>query len=101
MAAYGPSFSGSWPVLILVLLTAGILALLAPIGQIIVAGTRIWAGFVMNLGWAVVFYGTTYLLVEKGALGLTAARLIAYLFHSLWTIAYAFRMFRSGLPGKD
>jgi O-antigen/teichoic acid export membrane protein len=97
MAAYGPSFAAAWPVLIIVLVTSGILALLAPIGQIIVAGGRIWTGFAMNLGWAVVYIGMTYLMIDRGASGLAAARLFAYFVHAAWTIAYAVSMYRYGV----
>jgi len=52
MASYGPGFQQAWPVLCIVLITAGLFALQTPVGQILVAGGRMWLGASMNLGWA-------------------------------------------------
>lgn len=95
MAAYGPGFAGHGTTLVLSVVTAGLLALQVPVGQVLVAGGRIWTGFFMNLGWAAALYGFTYLLIGRGATGLAAARLIAYLFHAIWTFGYASVLLRN------
>lgn len=89
MAWYGPAFREAWPTLIVVLVTAGLLAVLNPVGQVIAALGRMWAGTLMNLGWAASFLLLTFLLVPWGALGLAWARLTAYLLHAVWTLAFA------------
>jgi O-antigen/teichoic acid export membrane protein len=89
MSSYGPGFRQAWPVLSVVLVTAGLLAVQTPVGQIIVASGRMWLGSFMNLGWGVCFIGLMWFLVKWGALGLASARLGAYGIHAIWTFAFA------------
>jgi O-antigen/teichoic acid export membrane protein len=95
MRLCGPSFVEAWPTLIVCFLTAGILSLLTPISQVLAATGRMWTGFLMNTGWAITFVVFTWLLVERGALGLALARLIAYALHAAWTCAYAVYLLRT------
>lgn len=88
MSLYGESFSNGWPTLIVVLMTAGLVAVSAPVGQIITASGRIWIGFIMNVGWAMIFILFTYLLLHFGSFGLATSRAIAYLFHTVWVILF-------------
>jgi len=88
MAWYGAGFAGAWPTLVVVLATAGVLAALTPVAEIVAASGRMWLGSLMNLGWAVCFISLTWFWIERGALGLAAARLSAYLLHSLWTCGF-------------
>ena len=90
MALYGEGFITGWSTLVVVLITAGILSIQTPVGQIIAASGRMWIGFFMNLGWALVFVFSTFFLVDYGSLGLAASRSIAYLFHAVWTLGFAF-----------
>lgn len=94
MALYGAGFAGAWPTLVVVLATAGILAALTPVAQIIAASGRMWMGSLMNLGWAVCFVSLTWLFVDAGALGLATARLSAYILHSLWTFGFVALLLR-------
>jgi O-antigen/teichoic acid export membrane protein len=89
MSSYGPGFRPAWPVLAVVLVTAGLLAVQTPVGQIIAASGRMWLGSFMNLGWGACFIGFTWLLVKWGALGLASARLGAYTVHAIWTLGFA------------
>jgi O-antigen/teichoic acid export membrane protein len=95
MALYGPEFSSAWPTMIVVVVTAVLLAIMAPVGNILAASARMWISLSMNLGWAVVFIGFTLLLVRWGAFGLAAARCIAYIFHAVWVSVYAAKLLRS------
>jgi O-antigen/teichoic acid export membrane protein len=89
MATYGPGFAGRWLSLVLCILTAAVLAVLTPVGQLITARGMVWAGFTMNLGWAVIFVGATLVLAPQfGADGIAGARLLAYLVHGLGTFAF-------------
>ncbi len=89
MGLYGETFQVGWPTLIIAALTAGLLAVQMPVGDLIAASGRMWVGFLMNLGWGVAFYFFTTLLIDLGALGLAAARLLAYVVHAVWTFWYA------------
>lgn len=98
MALYGPGFGDGWPILIVVLVTAGLVTILTPMGQLLVAGNRLWAGFMMNLGWAALFLLLTLYMVDSGAFGLAIARLAAYMAHAIWTYLYVTRFMNiSGL----
>ena len=89
MNLYGEGFRHGWPTLIVVLLTAGLLSVQTPVGYIIAASGRMWTGFVMNSGWALVFISCTYLLLDHGSLGLAGARMIGYIIHAVWTLGFA------------
>lgn len=96
MASYGPGFREAWPTLVTVLITAALLAVQTPVGQVIAASGRMWLGGVMNLGWAVCFVVLTWALLRWGAFGLAGARLLAYLAHSLWVFFFTYRLLRKG-----
>jgi O-antigen/teichoic acid export membrane protein len=89
MRAYGRGFESGWPTLVVVFVTAGLLAIQGPAGQMINASGKVWIGFWMNLGWGLAFLGITPALVFLGGLGLALARLGAYLLHATWTLWYA------------
>jgi O-antigen/teichoic acid export membrane protein len=89
MGMYGPGFGAAWPTLVVVLVTAGVVAVTNPVGNVLAASGRLWLGFLMNAGWAAVFLGTTLLLVPWGALGVAGARLVAYCVHAVWTLGFA------------
>ena len=90
MRLYGESFRNGWLTLVVVLLTAALVTIQTPVGQIIAASGRMWIGFMMNLGWAVIFLLGTLILVGSGSLGLALARLGAYLLHAVWVSAFAY-----------
>ena len=91
MNSYGAGFGNGWPTLVIVSMTAGIIAVEAPVGQIIAASGRMWIGLAMNLGWAIAFILATFLLIGHGSLGIASARLGAYLLHGIWVFAFAYR----------
>jgi O-antigen/teichoic acid export membrane protein len=90
MGLYGEGFSSGWLTLVVIVITAGIVAVQTPVGQIIAASGRMWLGFFMNAGWALVFIVTTFLWIDLGSLGLTVSRAFAYLVHAIWTFGFAF-----------
>jgi O-antigen/teichoic acid export membrane protein len=100
MGLFGSSFRDAWPTLVVVLATAALLAIQTPVGQIIVASGNVWAGFFMNVGWAIVYIAATWALVGWGALGLATARLIAYAAHAVWTLGYASRVLGAARGGE-
>lgn len=91
MTLFGPEFVRGWPTLIVVLVTAGIVAVLAPIGHWIVASDRAWVNALQYSVWAATFVSLTYLLVPWGALGLVIARAAAYSLHGAIVMLFASR----------
>jgi O-antigen/teichoic acid export membrane protein len=83
MSLYGAGFSASWPVLVVTLVTGAVLAVQFPVNQLLNASGKLWVVFFLNLWWAVLFVGFNTLMIDKGALGLVTARLIAYLLQGL------------------
>jgi O-antigen/teichoic acid export membrane protein len=83
MRAYGSGFRGSSTTLIVVLITAGLMAVQTPAVYIIAAAGRMWLLFATYLLWAPIFLGLTSVAVQWGALGLAGSRLAAYVVHSL------------------
>ncbi len=98
MSLFGPSFVDEWPTLVAVLVTAALVAVQIPVGQMIIASGNIWPGFWMNVGWAIVCLVGSWALAGWGSLGLATARLVAYTAHAVWTIWYAFRLLRTESP---
>lgn len=90
MNLYGPGYRSSWPTLIIVLLTAGLLSVMTPVGNLIAAAGKMWLGFFMNFGWGLTFVLLTWLTLHKNSFGLSLARLIAYAVHALWTGVFVF-----------
>jgi len=96
MNLYGRGFRSGWPTLVVVLLTAGLLAVQTPVGQIIAASGRMWIGFAMNAGWALTFIVGAILLLDHGSLGLASARGIAYMLQATWTFGFAYFIISRG-----
>jgi O-antigen/teichoic acid export membrane protein len=101
MRSYGNGFGGSWATLVIVLFTAGLLAVQTPVAQVIAASGRMWSGFCLNAAWAAVLLVATVIMVRWGALGLAAARSFAYALHSLWTFGFAYYVLNEGRHGVD
>lgn len=89
MGLYGTDFRAAWPVLVVSLITAVLLSVQAPVGNMIIASGRMWLGFWTNLGWGIAFIGFTYGLLKWGGFGLSAARCLAYGVHAIWTFFIA------------
>ncbi len=89
MGLYGADFRAAWPVLIVSLITAVLLSVQAPVGHILIASGKMWLGFWTNVGWGIAYIGFTYGLLTWGALGISAARCLAYGAHAIWTFAIA------------
>lgn len=95
MSFYGPEFAGAWPVLVISILTAGVIAMQSPAGELLNARGSLWVVFFLNFLWVCLFAGLTLYLAKRGALGLVNARLIAYAIQTLcvfWVVARFLRM---------
>lgn len=94
MGIYGAGFAEHRAVAMVAMITAGVLAVVLPLGQMNAASGRMWTEIFMNLGWAVVFCFGTWLGLSYGALGLMSARLVAYAFHALWLTGFVWWLLR-------
>lgn len=90
MGIYGENFRSGWPTLVTVIWTAGLISAQTPVAQVITASGKMWMGFLMNGGWAVLFIVSTALFVRFGAQGLASARAVSYLVHSVWVFGFAY-----------
>src|SRR5437879_9759884 len=74
MAGYGRGFVGHGDVLVLSALSAGLLAIQTPVGNIITAMGRMWTGAAMNagLGLSLVISAHQFAQMGMGAKGLAA-----------------------------
>ena len=96
MSFYGPAFSPRGAVLQVSLLSGVLLAIQTPVGNLITAFGRMWAGLFMNAGWAACFLCFAHGLIALGwgAQALAGANLAAYLVHTLWTFWFAATLLR-------
>jgi O-antigen/teichoic acid export membrane protein len=95
MMSYGAGFKGTWPTLVAVLITAGLVGLELPIGEFLSACGRVWVGFWSNLGWGIIFISSCVWLLKWGAVGLASARMLAYLLHAVFILIYVIIFFIS------
>ena len=71
MGLYGDAFADGWPTLVIALHTAGVIAVLMPITQMIVASGQMWVTLAMNAGWAVVFLAGSAFFTRYGSQGIS------------------------------
>jgi O-antigen/teichoic acid export membrane protein len=88
LGLYGEGFSRGWPVMVMVLATAGIMAIQSPAGHLIAASGRMWTLVWIGAGWAVTFIATNYVFLAWGASGMALARLVACLLNGI--VAFCF-----------
>jgi O-antigen/teichoic acid export membrane protein len=94
LGCYGPGFQEHAPTMMVTLLTAGVLALQIPIGQIIIASGRMWLLAGVQVIWACVFCGGTWSWISRGALGLVSARLVACVVLTIVTVLLAWQQIK-------
>lgn len=97
MNSYGPGFKAGHWVLVCLAFTGVLIAINNVVGQAIVSKGRMWIGLMFNSLWAIVLIIVSYYGIRRGygAMALALASLIAYLMHSIWQSAYAFRLIRA------
>jgi O-antigen/teichoic acid export membrane protein len=77
MAGYGPQFAGEGWVLVGLCAVAVLTSSFWIVGQALVSQGRMWLLFGLNLGWASLLVGVTWMLRERGAMALVYAYLAA------------------------
>ena len=90
MSLYGQNFENDYIPLIVAVMTAALLAIQTPVGNLLAASSRMWLGALMNAGWALVYVSLAYLLLNEGATGVMVALGIGYIVHATWTFWFAF-----------
>lgn len=94
MSLYGSSFQHDYAPLVLAAMTAALLAIQTPAGNLLAASSRMWLGALMNAGWALVYMGLAYLLVNKGAVGIMLALGTGYIAHTIWVSLFMVKVIR-------
>lgn len=95
MEMYGQGFGDKNWALVIAVFVAVLVAVISPVGNLIAASSRMWLGFFMNAGWAAIYIFAAWFWIEFGAIGALSALALAYVFHSLWTVFFAFRYSRA------
>jgi O-antigen/teichoic acid export membrane protein len=94
MRMYGEGFANDDIPLTLAAITAVLLAIQVPVGNLLFASSRMWLGASMNGCWAFVYLSLAYYLVNHGAVGIMLALGVAYISHATWTFWYASYQFK-------
>lgn len=94
---YGQEFDHGEVVLSVAVLSATIAAVVAAVGHMLAARSRMWLGMSMNLGWALTYVGVGVLFLDYGAVGVISAMCLAYTFHAVWSTRWAFAQFKHAL----
>jgi O-antigen/teichoic acid export membrane protein len=81
MMWYGSQFAGGWPVLALLQLAAFLQVIQSPAITALQATGSVWAHFFINCVWCIVLLVACLLLVEKGAIGLSFAHVLAFVIY--------------------
>ena len=88
MSLYGKSFENDYIPLVVAVMTAALLAIQTPVGNLLAASSRMWLGALMNAGWALVYVGLAYFLLDRGATGIMMALALGYVAHTIWVSAF-------------
>ena len=92
---YGSEFADGGAVFAIAFLAAGVMAPYGALTNYLVARQRMWMRFAISLLWTVVLLAGAAILVERGAIGVAVAMLIAYVTRVAVTYVYARRLMRS------
>jgi O-antigen/teichoic acid export membrane protein len=92
---YGPEFADGGSVFAISFLAAAVMAPYGALTNYLVARQRMWSRFAISLLWTVVLVSGAAILVDRGALGIAIATLMAYVTRVAVTYVYARRLMRS------
>jgi O-antigen/teichoic acid export membrane protein len=93
-ALYGPEFATGGVVFAVTFLAAATTAPYGALTNYLVARQRMWMRLGINLLWATALVGGAAVLVQRGALGVAVAMLIAHVIRVTLTYVYARRLIR-------
>ncbi len=95
MAFYGPEFTGTTSVLIVMMIGAIPMQLTNVAGLVNKSTGNVWWGLLLNSLWAMVLLLATFVLVKHGALGMAWAVFISYCFLFVLTMGYVYWIFQT------
>ncbi len=90
MSSYGQEFSSGRGVLVLLAVSAVLSASVSVIGQAIASRDRMWWAFILNFIWGIVLIFSCWMLIDRGAMGLAFANVIAYGVHLIGVVSFAY-----------
>lgn len=91
-SVFGKDFGGAAPIIVILVLSCFVTVVSSTVGTALVGSGRMWVGTLLNLGWASILVVLAFLLIPAyGALGLSVAYLVAYLFQGFCTIIFVER----------
>lgn len=88
---YGDKYNDALVPMIVMFLTTALIATNNVIGQGIASQGKMWLGFFVNTVWAIILLSSSILLIkyfQLGAVGLSIAYLISYIFHTIIQYLY-------------
>jgi O-antigen/teichoic acid export membrane protein len=96
LQAYGPQYAAAAPALVITAWTAAVVAASQPFAVFLVVKSRMWQVVLTSVVWASLNGILAWSLVAHGAVGITAARLAAYIGSSALVISLATHLLKSG-----
>jgi O-antigen/teichoic acid export membrane protein len=86
---FGKQFSGTTPILAILMVAVFLNVVNNVVGVTLAGSGKMWIGALMNVGWSgVLIIASLIWIPSLGGFGLALAYLLAYLFHTLWQMAY-------------
>lgn len=95
MRVYDVKATHAGAALSLMVAASAVSAMCTAVGQVMVAKGRIWQGWIMNMGWAAIYVGLSYLLIDFGAIGVATGLLVAYIAHGGWISVWTWNSMRT------
>ena len=89
MELFGPQFQGGRLVLSLMVCVTIMIVTDSTVGQTLISSGKMWTGFLLNLGWALILLpSAAYLVPSMGAVGLALSYFISYSFLTFGMLIY-------------
>lgn len=86
---FGRDFVASVPMIGILMISCFLYVVSGTLGTALAGSGRMWTGTFINIAWVGVFLVSALLLIPRfGGIGLSYAYLLAYLLHTIWSIAY-------------
>jgi O-antigen/teichoic acid export membrane protein len=92
MDFYGPDYSGTWPVLVLILFATSLQVIQAPVVKFMEATGRMWTNLIISMVWTITVLCFSQQFIQYGALGLCIALVIAFAIEGLLLFAYGVKV---------
>jgi len=94
--AYGSGFEGAGCTIAVFAATGALGSAMLPMSRLVVAAGRMWWGFAIHVGWVLGVLSASWLLLDRGALGVGLARLLAEAVYLALHLVLVSRIARQG-----